>query len=254
MGARPDSVGPVSVLAVIPARMESTRFPGKPLAELGGVPMVVCVLRAVERARTVQDVVVATDSEQIHAAVLAHGGACLMTRAEHPTGTDRVAEVAAQSAHDLVLNVQGDEPLISPEAIDQLVMGFGSGGGFVMGTLVRPLRDPALIADPNHVKVTVQADGSATAFSRHPIPAGPEPDGSYLKHIGVYLFRRSFLLGYPNLPESAWERRERLEQLRVLDAGHRIKAVRTTYVSHNVETLADLRRVDELRRRELAGG
>jgi len=245
-------VSSVSVLAVIPARMESTRFPGKPLAELGGVPMVVCVLRAVLQASTVKDVVVATDSEQIRAAVLIHGGDCVMTRREHVTGTDRVAEVAARSAHDLVLNVQGDEPLISPVAIDQLVNGFGSGCGFSMATLVRPLTDPAQVADPNHVKVTVQPDGRATAFSRRPIPAGPESDGTYLKHVGVYLFRRDFLLRYPNLPRSEWERKERLEQLRVLDAGHRIKAVPTTYVSHNVETPEDLLRVEGLRRGRLA--
>ncbi|MCO4771629.1 MAG: 3-deoxy-manno-octulosonate cytidylyltransferase [Deltaproteobacteria bacterium] len=230
------------VLAVIPARMESTRLPGKPLAMLGGKPMVVHVLDAVRRAR-VDHAVVATDSPAIHEAVLAHGGSCVMTRADHATGTDRVAEVAAgHPKYDAVLNVQGDEPLISPEAIDGLMSAFAP-QEFAMATLAAPLSEPALLDDPHTVKVAFDAGGRARTFSRHPLDrvAGDVP--TLHTHIGVYLFRRDFLLGFADLPASAWERRERLEQLRALDAGFAIQVVPTDYAPLNVDTPEDLERV-----------
>ena len=231
------------VLAVIPARMGSTRLPGKPLADLAGVPMVVRVLAQVRRARRVDEVVVATDSQTIVDAVTAHGGTAVLTSASHVTGTDRIAEVAAaRPEFDLVLNVQGDEPLVDPAALDALVAALDD--GFAMGTLVRPLDDAAALEDPHTVKVLVDPCGAALTFTRAPIVGSD--GGLPLVHVGVYLFRRDLLLRYSSLPPSAREHAERLEQLRALDAGVRIRAVKTEYASVGVDTPEDLARVRRL--------
>ncbi len=241
---------PVPVLAVIPARMESQRYPGKVLADLLGAPMILHVLRAVQQSRLVDKVVVATDSVQVQSVVIENGGVAIMTRSDHQSGSDRIAEVAeGQPDFDLIVNVQADEPMISPSVVDELVQGFGTGEGFVMGTLARKISDASQVKDPNSVKVVFDRAGSALYFSRAPIPFRRGKEGpSYYKHVGVYLFRRDFLLKFPTLPPSALEAAEKLEQLRVLEAGYRIRVVKTNYESHNVETAEDLAKVRELMR------
>lgn len=238
------------VLAIIPARMESTRLPGKMLADILGAPMIVHVMTAVKKAKRIDKVLVATDSVQIQSAVQENGGIAVMTRSDHKTGTDRIAEVAeGQEDFDLILNVQGDEPLISPDCLDELVRGFGDGKGYEMATLVRKVTDPAQVKDPNSVKVVFDRHGTALYFSRSPIPYRMGKDGpSYYKHVGVYLFKRRFLLDYAKLPPSALEAAERLEQLRAVEAGHKIRIVKTNYENFNVENEADLNRVRELMR------
>lgn len=232
--------------------MESQRFPGKVLSDLLGAPMILHVYSAVKKATLVDKVIVATDSLQIQSAVQENGGIAVMTRHDHKSGTDRVAEaVSGQADYDLVLNVQADEPMIQPETLDELVRGFGSGEGFQMATLARKIQNIDEVRDPNCAKVVFNKYGAALYFSRSPIPyrvgkVGP----SYYKHIGVYLFKRDFLMKYPKLGPSALETSESLEQLRVLEAGYRIRIVKTSYESFGVDTPADLEVVRERMRNQ----
>ena len=226
-----------NVLAVVPARLGGRRFPGKALADVGGVPMVVRVLQAAAAATCVDDAVVATSDPEIETVVRAHGGTCIRTRPDHATGTDRVVEAASRFPEaEFVFNVQGDEPLLPPSLLDDLANDLGS--GFDMATPAHRLTNPARIDDPNQVKVSFGASGAALRFSRRPLP------GPAYGHIGVYLFRRGFLMQWPSLPPSEGERIERLEQLRALEAGHRIQVVTTSFRPIGVDSPGDLRRVE----------
>ena len=244
-----ESIVPHRILGVIPARYASSRFPGKVLVSIAGKTMLQHVWERVSRARYVTDLVIATDDERIRASAEKFRARVVMTRADHPSGTDRVAEVASTSNAQLVVNVQGDEPLIDPEAIDAAVLGLLEQEDVPMGTLKKRIEHSPEITDPNVVKVVTDREGNAIYFSRSPIPyvreAGGEPT-AHFKHIGLYVYRRDFLLAYSDLPVGPLERAERLEQLRALENGFRIRVVETEYESMGVDTPEDWARVSEL--------
>ena len=170
-----------------------------------------------------------------------------MTRADHLSGTDRVAEIASAEDAEIIVNIQGDEPLIDPDAIDAAILPLEHNGDVVMATLKKEIEDPREIADPNVVKVVTDRSGDAIYFSRCPIPFGREGhQPRHCKHIGLYVYRRNFLLGYSSLPVGPLEQAERLEQLRAIENGYKIRVVETEYESLGVDTPADLARVSEL--------
>jgi len=240
------------VTAIIPARFASTRFPGKPLATLLGKPMIQWVYERTCTSSLVDRVIVATDDERIAAAVRGFGGEVAMTSPDHPTGTDRLAEVAAGLESELIVNVQGDEPLIEPGMIDQAVAPLRQDAAIRMGTLKTAVTSCEEFLNPNVVKVVCDRDDFALYFSRAPIPCPrdllddlPARFGQVRawKHIGLYVYRREFLLRYPQLPATPLENLEKLEQLRALEHGVRIKAVTTAAASQGVDTPEDLERV-----------
>lgn len=244
-----------SIIAVIPARYGSTRFPGKSLALIQGRPMVQWVYERTRRSTLVERVIVATDDERIASAVRSFGGEAFMTSPDHATGTDRIAEVARSLSCGIIVNVQGDEPLIRPEMIDEAVQPLAADPSIAMGTLAREIEDPADVADPNVVKVLFDAQGFALYFSRAPVPW--DRDGwsgrtklrelsgerGWYKHIGLYVYRREFLLAYAAMPQTPLEQREKLEQLRVLESGHRIRVVVTAHDSLGVDMPDDLSKI-----------
>jgi 3-deoxy-manno-octulosonate cytidylyltransferase (CMP-KDO synthetase) len=205
------------------------------------------VFERASRARCLTHVVIATDDERIAAEARRFGAPVRMTRPDHPTGADRVAEVASTDSAAFIVNIQGDEPLIDPGAIDAAVLALLDEPGIPMGTLMKRIENPADLADPNVVKVVTGRDGCALYFSRAPIPhvRGGGPARAF-KHIGLYVYQRDFLLSYPDLPVGPLEESERLEQLRALENGHRIRVVETEYESLGVDTPADLERVARL--------
>jgi 3-deoxy-manno-octulosonate cytidylyltransferase (CMP-KDO synthetase) len=233
------------VVAVIPSRFRSTRLPGKPLALIDGRTMVEHVHRRAESARLVDAVVVATDDERIARVVDAFGGTAVMTSADHATGTDRLAEVAAALESELVINVQGDEPLMSADAIDAAVALLLDKPDELMGTLRHRIDDVRELYTPSIVKVVVDRDGYALYFTRAAVPFMlPGHDAPVLwRHLGLYSYRRTFLLTLANLPQTPLERAEGLEQLRVLEHGFRIRTVETTADTIGVDTPEDLERV-----------
>lgn len=248
----PDSIpGPssdrafVSAVAIIPARYDSSRLPGKALADIGGRPMIEHVYRRTAAARSIASVIVATDDDRIHRAVLAFGGESRMTSPAHQSGTDRIAEIAAGLDCDVVVNVQGDEPLIEPAMIDQAVAPFETDPTLLMSTLRRRIEGTADTLNPNVTKVVVDGADFALYFSRAPIPFARQgcPPAPAWRHVGLYVYRRTCLLRLAALPASALERSEALEQLRALEHGIRIKAVETEFDSIGVDTPDDLERV-----------
>jgi len=211
--------------------------------------MIEHVYRRAAAARLVDAVVVATDDVRVRDAVEAFGGLARMTRSDHRSGTDRLAEVASGLTCELVVNVQGDEPLLAPEAIDEAVEALVADEATAMATLCRPIHDPSEFRDPNVVKVVTDRSGCALYFSRAPIPHARTTAGGdrpALKHIGLYVYRREFLLRLAALAPTPLESCEALEQLRALEHGFRIRAVESTYDSVGVDTPADLERVRRL--------
>ena len=252
-----------TVIAVIPARYSSTRFPGKALALISGRPMIVRVLERVGRARGISRVLVATDDERIAAAVREAGGEALMTSPSHTSGTERMAEVAESQVAPFYLNVQGDEPLVEPAALEDLMGGMDALSGHesapAVGTLATPVRDLLDAADPRVVKVVTDLSGNALYFSRSPIPhtredsdatgSLPRPSKErpkMWKHLGVYYFRRDVLLAFPKLPPGRLERLEQLEQLRLLEHGYRIHVVETPHDTVSVDHPSDVARVEAM--------
>ena len=243
------------VTAVIPARYASTRFPGKPLADLCGKPMIQWVCEGAGRCSLVDRVLVATDDERIAAAVQAFGGTAVLTRSDHPTGTDRLAEVAAGLDSELIVNVQGDEPLIDPAMIEAAVRPLLADPDIPMGTLKTPLTSLEEFRNPNVVKVVTDRHGFALYFSRAQIPH-PRNFADQLetrwselacaKHVGLYVYRRDFLLRFPNLQVTPLEEQEKLEQLRALEHGYRIHVAATPLGVQGVDTPEDLERVRQL--------
>lgn len=239
-----------SALGIIPARYASSRFPGKPLASLSGRPMLQHVYERAARARRLAEVWVATDDERIARTVDGFGGRVVMTSPAHATGTDRVAEAAARpeaARYPVVVNIQGDQPLIAPDALDALVASFDLPAPPDMATLFEPLAGLEDLDDPNVAKVVASADGHALYFSRGPIPYAraamegrPRGMEGCFKHVGVYAFRREFLFEFTRLPPGRLESIEGLEQLRVLEAGRRIRLVPSSGNSLSVETPGDL--------------
>jgi 3-deoxy-manno-octulosonate cytidylyltransferase (CMP-KDO synthetase) len=230
------------VVAVIPARYASSRLPAKALAEIGGVPMVVRVWRQARQARMVERVIVATDDERIAQAVRSAGGEAIMTSPAHQSGTDRIAEVAGKVGADIYLNVQGDLPFIAPADLDALAAAMRSDPSVEMATLATPIVSETEWRNPNVVKVVRDARGDALYFSRSPIPCAREggmPEAA-LRHIGVYGYRHSFLLRFASLEPGVLEGIEKLEQLRALERGHRIRVVASVAPSLEIDTPEDL--------------
>jgi 3-deoxy-manno-octulosonate cytidylyltransferase (CMP-KDO synthetase) len=241
---------PPSVLGVIPARYSSSRFPGKALALIAGKTMLQHVFEQAGRARYLTQLLIATDDARIFDEARRFGAPVRMTRADHRSGTDRAAEVASTVDADLVVNIQGDEPMIDPDSIDAAILGLLDNPEIPMGTLMKRIEDAREISDPNVVKVVTDKFHNAIYFSRSPIPyvrdgATPMPVPMY-KHIGLYVYRREFLLQYSELPAGPLEQAERLEQLRALENGHPIRVVETAYESLGVDTPEDLERVSKL--------
>ncbi|MGP1586072.1 MAG: 3-deoxy-manno-octulosonate cytidylyltransferase [Schwartzia sp. (in: firmicutes)] len=240
----------MKILCVIPARYASTRLPGKPLADIAGKPMICRVYDRAVKATCLTKVVVATDDPRIAAAVEKEGGNVMMTSPDHPTGTDRLAEVAAAYPEmDLVINVQGDEPLIEPSLIDELAAVFEGAADFPMATVMTPMDDPEEQQDPSNVKVVTDKRGYALYFSRSLLPY-PRSAGraAVYKHIGIYAYRRDFLLRYANMAPTPLEEAESLEQLRALENGYPIRVIRTERSFVGVDTPADLARVNAIYR------
>lgn len=238
----------IHTLGVIPSRYGAQRFPGKPLALIAGKSLVQRVYEQAAKAHRLDKVIVATEDTRILEAVERFGGDALLTSPECATGTDRVAEVARQYDCDLVLNIQGDEPLMRPEMIDQLVEGMQKDTGCVMGTLARKIGAPDQLTNPNVVKVVVAGNGNALYFSRSQIPfvrdAGDT--ATFLKHLGIYAYRRDFLMKFVTLPVSPLEKAEKLEQLRALDNGFDIRVWVTPHDSIGVDRPEDVKLVEEI--------
>jgi 3-deoxy-manno-octulosonate cytidylyltransferase (CMP-KDO synthetase) len=238
---------PRKILGVIPARLASSRFPGKVLAQIASKPMLQHVYERASQARYLTSIIIATDDEQVFEVARNFGARVRMTRADHLSGTDRVAEVASAENHDIIVNIQGDEPLIDPDAIDAAILPMVHDTDIQMATLKKKIVDPREIDDPNVVKVITDLNGDAVYFSRLPIPYYRDTHPAlYYKHIGIYLYQRDFLLGYSALPVGPLEQAERLEQLRALENGLKIRVVETDYESLGVDTPEDLERVATL--------
>lgn len=240
-----------SVIAIIPARYQSNRFPGKPLAKIKGKPMIQHVVERAKAVNMLSKVVVATDDQRIADCVESFGGEYVMTRADHVSGSDRLAEAAEIlkiSEHDVVVNIQGDQPLFPPEVVEQVATPLLEDPALPMSTLIYKIVREEEISDPNHVKTVFDRDNNALYFSRAPIPFQRNPQDSerptYYKHLGFYAYRKGFLLSFVALPEGEWERFEKLEQLRALEYGYKIRVTETAYDSIEVDTPADLERVE----------
>ena len=224
------------VIAVIPARYASTRLPGKALLDRTGKPLVQHVFENVRRARQVDRVIVATDDQRIVEAVERFGGEAVMTRSDHPNGTSRIAEVAGEIESALIVNVQGDEPEIEPELIDLAIQTLKDSSSCVMSTLGSPFASDEDPSDPNIVKVVVDASGRALSFSRSVKPSDGGQEDPPLKHIGLHVYRRDFLMKYVTLPATPLEQAESLEQLRVLEHGYDIAVAVSKVSTHGIDT------------------
>ncbi len=238
------------VVVVIPARYGSTRLPGKPLVSLNGQPMIQRVYERAKSARRVDRVIVATDDDRIVKAVTSFGGEARMTRPDHRTGTERVAEVAAHVEGEVFVNVQGDEPLLDPAAVDTAVSALLEEPQAAVATVATPIKVPGDIMDPNVVKVVLDFDDNALYFSRAPIPwvrdTGSTIQVRHLKHLGLYVFQREALLEYPTLPQGELERIEQLEQLRWLENGSKIRVAEVEHDAISVDVPEDVPRVEKL--------
>lgn len=243
------------VVAIIPARYESNRFPGKPLAKIDGKPMIQHVVERAKAVDLLSRVVVATDDMRIADCVTEFGGEYVMTRSNHVSGSDRLAEAAELlkiSEHDVVVNIQGDQPLFPEEVIHQVAQPLLDDPALPMSTLIYKIVRPEEIDDPNHVKTVFDKENYALYFSRSPIPFQRNPDEgdkpTYYKHLGFYAYRKGFLLSFVALREGEWEKFEKLEQLRALEYGYKIKVTITEYDSIEVDTPEDLTRVEKYRK------
>ena len=236
----------MKVIAVIPARYRSSRFNGKALADIHGKPMIEWVYRQVVKSRLVNKTIVATDDERIFQVVSKFGGKAVMTSADNETGTDRIAETVRSIETDLVVNVQGDEPLITQEVIDSVVQPMLEDSNLKMTTAACEINNKQELENPNVVKVTMDNQSFALYFSRSKIPyPGREKENSlsFYKHLGLYSYRKDFLLHLTKLPQSSLEKAESLEQLRALENGYKIKVVKTKYDGIGVDTKEDLEKV-----------
>jgi 3-deoxy-manno-octulosonate cytidylyltransferase (CMP-KDO synthetase) len=255
----------MTAIVIIPARYESTRFPGKPLYPLKGIPIIQHVYNNSKRASLSDDVIVATDSETIFNRVFAFGGKAIMTDKKHPSGTDRIAEVATSMDYDIIVNVQADEPLVRPQMIDDVVNVLNDKRASI-GTLAKKIEDPKEIIDPNVVKVVFDREGFAIYFSRAPIPfhrdewtisdLTNETDRisrltshasrfTVYKHIGIYSYRREVLVALASMEPTRLEQIEKLEQLRALENGMKIKIKETFFETYGVDTPEDLERIEK---------
>jgi 3-deoxy-manno-octulosonate cytidylyltransferase (CMP-KDO synthetase) len=235
----------MDTVIIIPARFESTRFPGKPLALIGGQPMIGRVILRAKRIPGISQVVVATDDLRIAETAIAFKAEVVMTRADHRSGTDRAAEAAVQlrlPPGTLVVNCQGDQPFLPVEAVTDLIARHQAHPEWPMSTLIYRFSNPEEIPDPKHVKTVFNHSGQALYFSRSPIPCyrDPEEDPVYYKHLGIYAYTRSFLQVFALLPTGVLEAAEKLEQLRALESGYPIQVIESAQDSFEVDTPADL--------------
>ena len=240
-GREAKALQPLTAVGIIPARLQSTRLPEKPLQDLCGAQLIARVLEQVRRSGAFRAVLVATDSARIVEAVRAAGGQAVMTPAELPSGLDRVAEAAQSLEDDIIVNIQGDEPFVSPAGLDHLVSLFHN-PDVVMGTLAAPFPKDEDLGDPNRVKVVIDRKGRALYFSRSPIPHGAGETAAPLLHVGVYAYRRDTLLELARQGPCPLERAERLEQLRALWNGIPIQVAVGEYGSPGIDTPGDLER------------
>ena len=243
----------MKTVGIIPSRYGSSRFPGKPLAMLAGKPLVAWVVDAAKKAASLDDVIVATDDARIADAVEKHGGKAVMTPSELPSGTDRIACAAGDfDDDDILVNIQGDEPLIAPDLIDRLVARMKEGAGkWDMATAVTSIRDAADLAAKSVVKVVLDRDDGALYFSRCPIPCDRDGEsgagsGLYVRHLGIYAYRGGFLRKFISEPPCELEKTEKLEQLRALWMGGKIAVIRTEDEGVGVDTPEDAARVEAL--------
>ncbi len=250
----------VKAIGVIPARWGATRFEGKVLANLLGKPVIQHVWENAKKAKTLDDLVVACDDERILKVVENFGGKAIYTSPDQPSGTDRLAEVVNPLDVKIAVNIQGDEPLVKPIMIDNLVIALQDEKAAQMATMIKKIEDEAELTNSNVVKVVVDKNGYALYFSRYAIPynrtgeTDEKKRPTYYKHIGLYAFTKDFLFTFRNLPKSGLENAEKLEQLRVLEYGYKIKIVETKFDTVGVDRPEDLKRAEEalLRERELA--
>ena len=248
----------MNILAVIPSRYASTRLPGKPLVDICGKPMIQRVCERAAMSKLISSVIVATDDARIESAVKKFGGTVVMTAPEIQSGSDRIAAVAKTLQADIVVNIQGDEPLIEPSMIDQTIQTLIDDRDAVVGTAVKRISDIKDLFNPNVVKVALDKNNVALYFSRSPIPfnrdAGKNdawlPSAFYYKHFGLYVYRSDFLQVFTSLPASKLEQAEKLEQLRILENGYHIKCAVTEYDSYPVDTQDDLERVKQMIQQE----
>ena len=245
------------VLVIIPARWASSRFPGKPLAKIAGVPMIQRVVMQADKAKCVSEVIVATDDSRILDFINNIGGSAIMTSSDHQSGTDRIAEVASDRDCDIIVNIQGDEPLIPPQNIDQVIKPLVDDLSISVASLRILIHDKDDLFNKNITKVVVDKFDSALYFSKAPIPwdrdswserMAPESDLSlplWFKHIGIYAYRKRFLMEYSTFPASSLEKIEKLEQLRILENGFQIKVVETKYDSIGVDSETDIELIEK---------
>ncbi len=237
----------MDAIGIIPARYGATRFEGKVLADLMGKPVIQHVWENAKRASTLADLIVATDDVKVKEEVERFGGKVVLTAKEHKTGTDRLREVVNPIDTKVVVNIQADEPLLHPSMIDDIVRPLLEDKGILMTTLKKKITDPEDLRNPNVVKVVTDKNGYALYFSRSPIPFPRFHDGVvFYKHIGLYGFTKEFLFTFTNLPVSALENIEGLEQLRVLENGYRIKVAETQFDTIGIDTPEDLERAKEV--------
>lgn len=237
------------IVALIPARYGATRFPGKMLAPLAGKPVIVRTCEAALRTGLFSQVYVVTDDKRVFEAVVENGFHCLMSKREHPTGSDRIAEAVAEIECDIAVNIQGDEPFINREALEKLIAVFYEKGGeqIDVSTLVQELTDPALIKDPNYVKVVFDNNHFALYFSRSVIPFCRDGgSGRYFEHIGAYAFRKEALLDFSRMPMLQNEEMEKVECIRFLEYGKKIKVIETGYIGMEIDTPEDLINAEKL--------
>ena len=250
----------ITAVGIIPARFKSSRFPGKPLIDILGKPMIQRVYEQATKAKKLDRVIVATDDDRIFSAVESFGGEVILTSDKPNNGTERIAEIAATIDCSLVVNIQGDEPLIEPTIIDKLVILMLDDKQAVVGTLVKKISDINELKSPNIPKVILDKDFNAIYFSRSPIPYCRDNLNldnwlmitDYYKHIGIYIYKRNFLLDLINLAPSKLEQAEQLEQLRILENGFKIKVILTEFDSIGVDVPQDVKKVEQyLKRRKV---
>ena len=242
MKSKNGSVGKDLVLGVIPVRYNSSRLPGKPLIPVQGKPLIQRVYERASKSKLLDSLLVATDDQRIENKVKGFGGKVVLTSQKPRTGSDRVAEAVRNLNYDLILNIQGDEPFLKPQMLDQLINFMQKNKNVQMGTLAKKVKDKDFFKNPDRVKVVMDKNGNAIYFSRFSIPFQRKKEKiNYYEHIGIYAFRKKFLSKYSQLKQTPLEKSESLEQLRVLENGYRIKVLLTKYGSKSINSYVDLK-------------
>ena len=243
----------MTTVGVIPARFKSTRFPGKVLALIDGKPMIEHVWRQASQCHELDDLLIACDHADVLKAAQGFGAKAVMTSPDHPSGSDRIAEAVGSLTCEIIVNIQGDEPFIQPKVIDGLVVALKKDKSTSVATVIKEIKADDQIVNPNVVKVVIDKNNYALYFSRSVIPynrnAGRPSDLRYFKHLGLYAYRKDFLMAYKDWPKSILESTEQLEQLRILEAGYKIKTIETDSESLAVDTPGDLARILKLERK-----